>query len=687
LEMISFQFSYSNNRIFITEGLGADINKEIISKVPTVWPGKTHYPVFWAGAPINSLWNIAPWDNLMDIYSWKDDFSKSIGNHSLKFGGLLAIYKKDEDMGYDGVSPSFWGPVPGGAGLGGGWGDSRAPGNGSGGVTNNLVADLLLKDVWWGNGGEATKTIRSKVRWKDIEIYFADTWRVKSNFTLDFGFRWSMLPPSTQGDLAMGNFVPSLWDKKIGTSDSLNGMIFPKGLVMASSGIKGGDANMRGLNLGDALRQGSLNTIAPRLGFAWDPTGAGKWSIRMGSGLFYGRPDMTMPTGNMAQNPPFRSTLSWWAGRPLDSFPSDVPTAGVGLPGTAIDTNWKVQGSYQWNLTIEREIMKDTKVEVAYVGNRGHHMPYNWNMNYVPQKDWLQFARLNYAPGGSGGAQDQLRLWYDMKGNQDLRYTTQGASSSYHSGQIYLTKRFSNNFSYQFAYTFSKLMANNSFSCCGSGDESRIWSPEITGYNKGTASFDRTHILTMNAIYRLPSFASKGKAASAFIGDWEVTGIYQYSSGIPLSPTINSDMLGIWHNRPDLVGSPSGAQTAESWFNTSAYAVPVNLGVLGKSGIGTIRAPAINNMDLAIYKNFKLTERMKMQFRFETFNSLNHTQLKDINTAYDLPNGLVADLATNKFVKPAQCTTWPSCTNNANLGRAQRVRDPREIQIALKLLF
>ncbi|NWG13380.1 MAG: hypothetical protein HXY20_07600 [Acidobacteria bacterium] len=344
----TFQFSYSNNRIYITDGIGADIKQNIIQKIPTVFPGKKeHYAIFWSGAPINSLWNIAPWDNTHDIWSWKDDFNKTIGNHSLKFGGLYAWYTKDEDMFYEGVSPQFWGPVAGGAGLGGGWGDSRAPGNGTGGITNNLLADLLLRDVWWAGGDEGSNKVRSKIGWQDIEVYFADTWRVKPRFTLDYGVRWSMLPPSYQRDYRMGNWIPSLWDPKIGTSDPLNGMIFPEQLSIPDKGIKGGTQNLRGMNVGKGLRNTSLNTVAPRLGFAFDPTGAGKWSIRGAFGFFYGRPDMTMPTGQMAGQPPFRSTLSWWAGRPLDYFPSDVPTAGVGLPGYSIDTNWKVQGSYQ----------------------------------------------------------------------------------------------------------------------------------------------------------------------------------------------------------------------------------------------------------------------------------------------------------------------------------------------------
>src|SRR5205823_3821706 len=139
----NFQFSYSNNRIFITQGLGANIVTDINSKIPTVFPGlpDRNHAVFW-GAPEQgagaNLWNIAPWNNAHDIFSWKDDFSKTTGNHNFRIGGYYSKDTKDEDALTGGEGTQFWGTtaVPGGAGKGGGWGDPLAPGNG-GVVTGN----------------------------------------------------------------------------------------------------------------------------------------------------------------------------------------------------------------------------------------------------------------------------------------------------------------------------------------------------------------------------------------------------------------------------------------------------------------------------------------------------------------------------------------------------------------------
>src|SRR5207237_8668110 len=103
------------------------------------------------------------------------------------------------------------------------------------------------------------------VRSDDAETDDADTWRVIPRLTLNCGARWPILPPSIQADNRIGNFIPALYIPAQGTSPQ-NGMIYPAGLSIASSGIPGGSANLRGVDVGRALRQSSYDTIAPRFG-------------------------------------------------------------------------------------------------------------------------------------------------------------------------------------------------------------------------------------------------------------------------------------------------------------------------------------------------------------------------------------------------------------------------------------
>lgn len=698
-----FQFSYSNNRIFITRGLGESINADINSKIPELFtqPSDRSHAVFWGdplSAPTGGLWNAAPWNNAHDIYVWKDDFSKIQGNHTLKFGGSFSNDTKDEDCcGADVRAAQFWGPtaVPGGAGQGGGWGHPDAPGNG-GNVTGNGLADLLLKGAYWGSNQQSALP-RSKVRWKDIESYGTDTWRATPRLTVNYGARWTILPPSTQADDRIANFVLSLYDPALGNA-ATNGLIYPASFTDQTLGVTGGSANLRGLDVGRALRKSSYNTIAPRVGFAWDPTGQGKWAIRAGAGIFYGRADLSQPIGELLLNPPFNITYGDACGRPLDALQAvgtsgcPLPVPGAGTAGNAADTNWKIQSSYQWNFTIERELWQNTKVELSYVGNKGSHLPLNYDLNRVPADKRLDYARVHF-DSSSSVDENSFRLLFPLRGSEALPLLTNGGNSSYHAFQLFMTKRFSKSYMFQVAYSYSKTLSTTGLNCCQDGNPSRITDPTDVNYDRGLSGFDRTHILTVNGVYRFPDMSGKAALVRGVLGGWEGTGIYQYSTGSPLTITINNALTGSVRglDRPDIIGDTEGPKTADQWFNTNAYTIPRSLGRLGNSARGSVRGPAINNADLAIYKNFALPwrEGMSVQFRFETFNTFNHTQFLGINTGYQ-PNNLQANLANDTLEcrNGSGVDIFPNCdNNNSQFGRPGRARDSREIQLALKFIF
>ncbi len=216
-------------------------------------------------------------------------------------------------------------------------GSTDEPRRGLLGETHWCRTSSLLKGTYWG-GNEQSDQPRAKIRWRDFEVYFGDTWKVTPRFTLNYGFRWSYLGQSWQEDDRIGNFVLSLYDPAL-KDDPSNGMIFPD--------------NKRGIDVGRSLRRRNVDVPAPRLGIAWDPTGKGKWAIRAGYGWFYGRADVSQPIGPMLLNPPFNKTLTWPLGRPLDALGSPVPVAGVGTATSGADLTYKTLGSYQWNFTIK----------------------------------------------------------------------------------------------------------------------------------------------------------------------------------------------------------------------------------------------------------------------------------------------------------------------------------------------
>jgi len=665
-------FSWSGNEIKVDRGAGDDINSAINQAMPEVFPGPADHghAGFWGDALGNDLWTQAPWQNQMDLYVWKDDFSKVAGEHTFKVGVLISRNSKDEDVdnSSSAYAPFYWGPtaVPGGAGLGGGWGPAEALGNG-GIVTGNGVADMLLRGAYWGGGTESNTNPRSKVRWEDYEAYFNDTWRVTPQLTLNYGFRWSYLPNAYQGDDEMGNWVQLFYDPARGAVSD-NGMIYPHD-------IKGLDVDER------ALVKNHFFDIAPRIGIAWDPTGSGKWAIRTGVGVFYNREAVSDVLG-LIINPPFRTTVVPSLGlRAFDWLPIDYGyTGGVGLPQRGKDIESKTPGSYQWNLTIERELWRDTKLELAYVANRGHHIPAQYYMNQVPVELRVAYAIAELDDDDTTDG-DPLRPLYPLVGESSnpLIYSRM-ADSSYHSFQAYLVKRFSNRFSYQVSYTWGKILSN-------AGGLGHVSSNTISdnyniNYDKGLPDFDRPHIFTANLIYQTPELADRNAFVKALLGNWETAVIVTANKGTPLTVTCCTNFTGTQSNRPDQIADSEGPKTVDAWFNTNAFRPPEKVGLLGKSARGQIRGPGINNVDFSLMKNFPglpwfTSEDATVQFRAEFFNFFNHTQFRNVDVGFPLTEIEIDD----------QGNLLDYVMTNNNFGRVTRMREPREIQLALKIIW
>ncbi len=661
-----FNFSWSGNRINVVRGTGADINDAIVAAMPEVYPGpKGHgHTGFWGSPGGGDLWTQGPWGNLQDLYVWRDDFSKVIGNHSMKIGGLYSHNKKDEDINCNtcAYAPFFWGPqaVPGPEGLGGGWGP-YGPGNG-GQVTGNGIADILLKGTVWG-GTEHSDNPRSRVRWHDFETYYTDTWRVSPRFTATYGVRWSYVPAGRDALDQMGNFLMALYDPSAGAT-ATNGMIYP--------------GNNRGFDVGPGLVKDHWNTIGPRLGLAWDPTGQGKWAIRSGFGLFFNR-EAISDVLNSSVNPPFDKVIYY--DRTMDDLPRETADPGVGTAQNSKTITGDVPTSYQWNLTVERELFRDTKLEVAYVANRGLHLPGALALNQVPANLRQQFVKYQY-DNDPNTNQDTLRPLYALKGTGGVAQFIRGFDSNYQSLQVYLVRRFSNNLSYQASYTWSKLLSTGNVQYLTNNAVSDIANMR---YDKSVAAMDRPHIFTANMIYRTPGLSGQHAFVRGVLGDWETSVIVTMNSGVPQNVSCCASLAGgINASRPDQVKDPNaGPKTVEQWFDTKAFIPPPDAGRLGLSARNQVRLPGLNNWDIAIHKNFPglpwfTKEKAQLQVRAEMFNAFNHTQFYQVDTGPGWDNFTV-DTTTMKLTGYTQ--------TNPIYGRVTRMRDPREVQLALKILW
>ncbi len=529
-------------------------------------------------------------------------------------------------------------------------------------------------------------TARPFAEWRlsNIEWFVQDTWKVTRRFTLDYGMRFMLVAPIWEQNDRIAGFLPSAWNssqsvkliqpamaggKRVGvhpvtgetypvtaigyvapgTGNPVNGMVSP----MTDSSLPRGLVNNRGVQ------------YAPRFGFAWDVAGNGKTAVRGGFGMFYNRQNLDAQILRHAFLPPLVSNPEVTNGT-LDTFLS----AG-GLSSTqnvqGVDTIGKIPTVYNWSLTIQRDIGFGTVVDAGYVGSVGRHLMWQRDLNPVPLG--ANFQQSNIDPTTKKAYPKQFLVPY--AGYNNLIYREWGASSNYHSLQVSANRRFARGLQFGAAWTWSKAMDYNS------GDQSTVSAlVPVRVWNYGLSDYDRTHLFKLNWLYDIPSLGVGNKALDRIINHWQLSGIVSFVSGNPMSvgygTTTAVDFTGtptqgariVVLDNPIL---PKSERTFDRFFNTEVFRMPA-VGTFGSAARTVIRGPGINNWDVALFKNIPLTERMRFQFRCETYNTFNHTQFSGLDTTARF------DTATGQQV-------------NTRFGELTAARPARIMQLGLRFLF
>jgi hypothetical protein len=701
-----FTFSYSANRITITQaGTDPGLVQQLNDSIPTFFPlsGKTYGdkgPAAWincCGLP--SVWTIAPWQNQQDLYTWQDDFSIVKGRHTIKIGGLYSNNYKAEQ----GANPEF-GTLGGAVGY-----------NGFKGLTNQTgysIADLELANMALG-WSESQDLFKVRNVWHDIEWYVTDNWRISPRLTVEYGFRWSFLRNPYLSDDKYTAFNPTAYDPALGSA-ACNGLLYSPGL--GANPCPAGTGGVAGPNR--ALMNNNNHDIAPRLGIAWDPTGNGKWSIRAGAGQFYNR-DRLWPLQIAGNNPPFNPAFSSpnGNGRFLDStaqLPACTPNCfgtGLGSPNIGQSTDNQSPNAWQWNLSVQHELFKDAKLELAYVANKNEHWEQIADLNVVPVADRLACVQNENSSAPDAGAfLASLRPFGAGRGNQSITYYSHGSSSNYQALQAFYNMRIRSRATFQAAYTWSKLLA----------DSQRLDTPapNLDGTDRhvtyGPDILNHPHIFSGSFVYELPSLASWNGFVRQALGGWEASTIVGISSGPSITPLVAIQGLGdpsgvgngtaTGRERPDRVaGQPCRASGADAttYLNPNMFTVNgFQLGQIGNAGVGICSGPPTRNVDLGVDKNFKITEHITAQFRMEFFNLFNHPLYvaNDVinNATITFNNPVFAD-ASGHVVTPNSQGVLVGATQilsatpapGSNYGRTTDIRENgfRQIQYALKIIF
>jgi Carboxypeptidase regulatory-like domain/TonB-dependent Receptor Plug Domain len=699
------EFAYSDNRINITPGgTNPALLPATTAAIPPQWPlaFKTFpvgIPTIWGGFGAygngQNLWMIAPWTNALDIYTVRDDFSKVLGAHTIRFGGFLGWNGKHEMNGANSTQYPTFGTAD--------W-DTNLP-------TGNQLANVLVPGAQWGFS-EPSVNLDNQIRWRDYEAYVADTWKARRNLTIDVGVRYSVLNPPFNPDNKMANFIPSLYNPALG-SDACNGVWVPPGTSYCTQAN-----SLYGTNFSPGipgpnkyLIYSKYNIFSPRLGISWDPRGDGNSAIRAGFGIFYQR-DRTSPLGYAGtNNVPFVLNANYTrtlVGPP----PPGLPTGGASPTG-GVNPASIVPYSMQWNFAVEHAFTKSTTLEVAYVGNHAVHVLNDYDANYVQPQNWLAGAFLG------GSAINSLRLFGN--GNWgNLSEWVHNGSASYNSLQA-LFKYQVQKFQLQAAYTYSHSIGDVQLddSSGGLGWHSYLWgvNPSL---NRGNTQINRPQIFIANLVYYLPDLKGQNELVQSIAGGWELGAITQYASGTSTTFSQNgvsedsshtiggangglASLFGVGYTntqRPLATGQSCSAGTGGSQVLNpgAATLVGYEIGTIPNNlmGIGSCAGPGLVNTDFSIDKNWRVWgERLRIQFRFDMFNLFNHANFNGGGSINGTQGGSIANNVNCGPANSAGLYQVCSPTNNIitretlgnTVGQATQAKNAREMQYGLKIIF
>jgi hypothetical protein len=671
-------FSYSANVITAARTGDSAVVDQVNSLIPTAYPasikeaGGAGQPIFWGAGPYGALWNQSPWKNNQDLYVLKDDFSAVFGKHFLKAGLFLSTNAKNEEPG-SASSESVQ--------FGGAAGSLTPAGYVPGLTSGNPLADVLLQGAVYATSElQTNKSVQQ--RWRDLELYVADSYKIGPRVAADFGLRLSHLEPPWMADAQQANFVLSTVNSAHGNSPC-NGMQYPPGAnPCPGMGLEGGsDAPTRSLVPIQSL------WVAPRLGVAWNVFGDGKTAIRGGVGLFYER-ERVSPGLFLGVNPPISGFAA--VTRTLDSNAPVVGEAApeYGAPGIALETKAGNVHYWQWNVAVEHELFRNTLVEVAYVGSRGLGLLGETNLNEVPPQN-----RLAYAQTGEAA----LRPLDGITGigNGDLPLVQHDRNSIYHGLQVALNSRFGQGSVLALAYTWSKLISTGAAATAANGFDSLLYTDSThPNLNRARADTDRSHMFNASLVLVLPKLRNRSAFVRSVFGDWEFTTIVQAGTAYPVT---------VWAGVPGLNG-PGGTGYAQvqtpnrvtsqpctlstanetQWLNPAAFTLDgYEIGTNGSAGRNICDGPGLFQADASLYKNIKLSSRVRLQLRFEVFNVFNTVNFLgySLNTGYNVEN-VVFDTGD-----AATATRILSATPPGNFGQLTAARDPRTIQLGIRLMF
>jgi hypothetical protein len=522
--------------------------------------------------------------------------------------------------------------------------------------TGNGFGNLLIGSM--ASFSQASAQPKYYFRYKIFEPFVQDDWHVSKDLTLNLGLRVSLFGTYREKQQQVYNWQLNSW------APAQAPTIGPDGeLVSGSGNFYNGIVQCGAPGVPPGCMKGHLFNPAPRIGFAWDPWGNSKTSIRGGYGVFFEHTN-----GNEANAEVLEATP------PLVVTPTQYNISGYKAIGgggllfplsvTSIPTKAVWPYMQQWHLDVQHELFRNTVVTLGYVGSKGTHLTLQRNLNqlfpvpasqnpFPPGQPITQGICDNMAINGvpvTGHAATNLSVACGNDPNPSRNFIGYGditslelaANSIYNSFQA-TARRTTGALTMSFAYTWSHSIDDSS----DRYDTTFVNSYNLSA-NRASSNFDQRHVVQASWVYDLPFFKSTG-VANKILGGWQYSGIFQFQTGTPFS-VVNGDFgdsAGVANgvgtgSYADVVGDPRTAPAGGVFstdapgpllYNPAAFTDPTGL-TFGNSGRNYLRNASRWNFDMSLYKTIKITEGTALQFRAEGFNVFNHTQWSGVDNSY-----------------------------------------------------